>query len=86
MRAAARARTATPPMAIPTMAPVGREEEDGDIDGSEAAVVVVTGAIVGGAVAPVYVVVLEKLVEGKASGRNDCPGLNSTVAFSAYAI
>jgi hypothetical protein len=47
---------------------------------------VVAGATVGGAVAPVYVVVLEKLVVGKASGRKVCSGLNSTVAFNAYAI
>ena len=46
---------------------------------------VVAAGAVGAAVAPVYVVVLEKL-DCRVSGRKDSPGLNSAVEFRANDI
>jgi hypothetical protein len=82
MRAAARMRSANPPIAIPTIAPVGSEE---DFVTGGVAEVVVAGGAVGAAVAPVYVVVRVKL-GCRVSGRKDSPGLNSSVEFRANAI
>ena len=82
MSAAARTRSANPPIAIPIIAPVGREEDfaaAGAVGfGRDVELVVVTGGAVGAAVAPVYVVVL---AGAKVSGRNDCPGLKPSVVF-----
>jgi len=50
MRAAARARTAKPPIAIPTIAPTGSEDDFVATGGAE---LVVAGGAVGAAVAPV---------------------------------
>jgi hypothetical protein len=83
MRAAARTRRAQPPIAIPIIAPVGSEEDF--VVGAGVVELVVAGATVGAAVAPVYVVVLEKL-GSRVSGRKDSPGLNSSVEFRANDI
>jgi len=65
------------------IAPVGSEEDL--VAGVGAVELVVAGGAVGTAVAPVYVVVLEKL-GCRVSGRKDSPGLNSSVEFRANDI
>jgi hypothetical protein len=73
---AAKTTSAKAPIAIPTIAPIGK---GADLDATGAAVeLAVVEVAVGAAVAPVYVVVL---TGGRVSGRKDCPGLNSSVVF-----
>jgi hypothetical protein len=55
------------------------------VEGAGVVELVVAAGAVGAAVAPVYVVVLEKL-DCRVSGRKDSPGLNSTVEFRANDI
>jgi hypothetical protein len=67
---------------MPTIAPVGRDEDFEATRAAAAVVLVVAGGAVGAAVAPVYVVVL---TGARVSGRKDSPGLNPSVVFWEYA-